>query len=229
MGQANHSQLPNTIWVWQLGWLASQPVCQLGGKHHLHLGRAEMVQARKQGALHRLGQVIPDLGWSGQPGWFGPGSQTHPRITRRERDNSGANGYASLTTYPENRPNLVVKKRPTSLHILTLQFSSSSPTTEGRRVTAVAGKASAMTPCRRLSAAAASELELITVEVANLELSGRLTGSGWLVAPQSSPWRPNTESRRFLQCHPRTSDALANVRAQSGDPHPLTAADPSDA
>jgi hypothetical protein len=66
MGQANHSQLPNTIWVWQLGWLASQPGCQLGGKHHLHLGRAEMVQARKQGALHRLDQVIPDLGWSGR-------------------------------------------------------------------------------------------------------------------------------------------------------------------
>jgi hypothetical protein len=37
-----------------------------------------MVQARKQGALHRPGQVIPDLGWSGQPGWFGPGSQTRP-------------------------------------------------------------------------------------------------------------------------------------------------------
>jgi hypothetical protein len=85
MGQANHSQLPNTIWVWQLGWLASQPGCQLGGKHHLHLGRAEMVQARKQGALHRLGQVIPDLGWLGQPGWFGPGSQTRPRSPELRR------------------------------------------------------------------------------------------------------------------------------------------------
>jgi hypothetical protein len=83
MGQANHNQLPNTIWVWQLGWLASQPGYQLGGKHHLHLGRAEMVQARKQGVLHQLGRSF--LTWAGRASRAGSGWGRKHALTLPQR------------------------------------------------------------------------------------------------------------------------------------------------
>jgi hypothetical protein len=56
-----------------------QPGYRMGDKHHLHLGRAHLVQGHKHDALHCPGLVGP----GGRPSRAMPGWQTRPSSVRR--------------------------------------------------------------------------------------------------------------------------------------------------
>jgi hypothetical protein len=65
MGQAKHSQLINTIYVWQLVVFSFSAQLPDGWQTQARLGRAQLVQGRKQAALQHLGQACLGLGQFG--------------------------------------------------------------------------------------------------------------------------------------------------------------------
>jgi hypothetical protein len=71
MGQAEHSQLTNTISVWQLVVVSLSARLPDRWQTQARLGRAQLVQERKQVALQHLGQAclgLGQFGWPGRPG-----------------------------------------------------------------------------------------------------------------------------------------------------------------
>jgi hypothetical protein len=97
LGQADHSQLPNTFSVWQLVAVGLSARLRAGSQTWPRLGRALSVHVHKQVLLHHLGQACSGLVQFGWPGHPGAGSQMRP--TYRSWVKTLLHQYHSLSRY----------------------------------------------------------------------------------------------------------------------------------